>query len=116
MKSVIALLLSTLSLTAVAHTLPTYSYIIHVSPPFGRVIINDHQTCPNDDEGIDCTVRRLESQSTLKITGIKNHACYFTVAENGELQLNDEKSFFCYVETKPAGPASKGLVKLPQHF
>ena len=114
-KQTLALL--TLLFSASLYAQPAaYSYYVYVLPPFGKVIINNSITCPNG-HGERCLVESQQVNSSLIITGIKNHICKYNVNADGSVTKDEASSYFCdggY--TVSASTGSTGEIHLPKHF
>lgn len=109
MKNISLMLLACLSTPVLA--LPSYSYQLYVSPPFGKVVINDKQSCTSI-----CLVADQAVNSMITITGIKNHICNYRVNENGSLSKDEAHSYFCTGYTIAAADNVIGEIHLAKHF
>lgn len=114
MKKLLFVLLSFISTLSYAQS---YSYKLYLLPPFNAVKINDAQVCPErEDHKYPCEFVQ-ETNTTVKLTGIKEHVCYYQVQASGSLIKDEARSYFCDGGfTIAASTVKAGEIHLPKHF
>lgn len=112
-KACIAFLLIPKLCLAAVH----FDYWVEILPPFGKVLINKTQICPEPGQhSARCLVKNQLVNSVMVIEGLGAHVCYLTILRQGAVQIDQAQSVFCTIETRPASQTAPGSIKLQKHF